>query len=291
MRGERAQNLSSPYCTRRQVVIVHRSAGSESRLRALLMHLHYETYGRGHPLIILHGLFGTQENWRTLGRAFGQQFQVFALDQRNHGRSLHSDTFTYRAMTEDLYEFMREHELASAHILGHSMGGKVAMRFAVTYPDLVGNLIVVDIAPKVYPPGHNDVFAGLYALDLRTLRSRQKADAALARHLPDLALRQFLLKNLEREESGGFRWRINLDGIRDNYHEMLKGLDLTGTFTKPTLFIRGADSDYIRDNDLVTIRELFPHAQFVTVPDTGHWVHAEAPQEFARIVIEFLTGQ
>lgn len=194
-------------------------------------------------------------------------------------------------MTEDLYEFIQMHELASAHILGHSMGGKVAMRFAIMYPDLVDNLIVVDIAPKIYPPGHDDVFAGLYALDLRTLRSRQEADAVLARHLPELALRQFLLKNLEREESGTFRWRINLDGIRDNYHEMLKGLDLTGTFTKRTLFIRGAESGYIKDNDFVAIREIFLHAQLVTIPGTGHWVHAEAPQEFARIVVEFLTVQ
>jgi esterase len=255
------------------------------------MHLHHETYGQGHPLIILHGLLGTQENWRTLSKAFGEQFQVFALDQRNHGRSPHSEVFTYEAMSEDLHDFMQEHQLTSAHVLGHSMGGKVAMRFAITYPDLVDSLVVVDIAPKVYPPGHDDVFAGLYALDLPTLRSRQDADAALAQHLPDLALGQFLLKNLERTESGAFRWRINLDGIRDNYHEMLKGFDLTGTVPKPTLFIKGADSGYIKDDDIVAIRALFPRARLVTIPGTGHWVHAEAPREFARIVTEFLTSQ
>ncbi len=252
------------------------------------MHLHYETYGQGHPLIILHGLFGTQENWRTLSKAFAQQFQVFALDQRNHGRSPHSEVFTYEAMSEDLHEFMQAHRLTSAHVLGHSMGGKVAMRFAVTYPELVDTLVVVDIAPKVYPPGHDDVFAGLYALDLPTLRSRHDADTALAHHLPDLVLRQFLLKNLERTESGAFRWRINLDGIRENYAEMLKGFDLTGTYTKPSLFIRGADSGYIKESDLLTIREIFPRARLVSIPGTGHWVHAEAPREFARIVVAFL---
>lgn len=252
------------------------------------MHLYYETFGQGHPLIILHGLFGTQENWRTLSKIFGQHFRVFALDQRNHGRSPHSAIFTYEAMSEDLYEFMEEQALSSAYVLGHSMGGKVAMRFAVAYPKLVDKLVVVDIAPKVYPPGHDDVFAGLYALDLPTLRSRQDADAALAHHLPDLALRQFLLKNLERTESGAFRWRINLDGIRDNYAEMLKGFALTGTYTKSTLFIKGADSGYIKEDDIVTIRALFPRAQLVTIPGTGHWVHAEAPREFARIVTEFL---
>jgi esterase len=255
------------------------------------MDLHYETYGRGHPLIILHGLFGTQENWRTLSKAFAQHFRVFALDQRNHGRSPHSDIFTYQAMSEDLSGFVQTHGLASAHLLGHSMGGKVAMRFALTHPERVDTLVVVDIAPKVYPPGHDDVFAGLYALDLRTLRSRREADAVLARHLPDPALRQFLLKSLEREESGAFHWRINLDAIRDNYNEMLKGFDPAGTFTKPTLFIRGADSDYIKDSDLLAIREIFPHARFATISGAGHWVHAEAPQEFARVVTEFLTAR
>ena len=255
------------------------------------MHLYYEIFGQGHPFIILHGLFGTQENWRTLSKVFGQYFQVFALDQRNHGRSPHDEVFTYETMTEDIHEFMQEHALPSAHVLGHSMGGKVAMRFAVTYPTLVDKLVVVDIAPKVYPPGHDNVFAGLYALNLTTLRSRQEADIALAQHLPDLALRQFLLKNLERTESGTFRWRINLDGIRDNYHEMLTGFDLAKTCTRPTLFIKGADSDYIKENDFVTIRKIFPHAQLITIPNTGHWVHAEAPQEFARLVFEFLTTQ
>lgn len=252
------------------------------------MHLHSEVYGQGHPLIILHGLFGSQENWRTLSKVFGQHFQVFALDQRNHGRSPHSEGFTYEAMTEDLCEFMQEQALTSAYVLGHSMGGKVAMRFAVAYPDLVDKLVVVDIAPRAYPPGHDEVFSGLYALDLPTLRSRQDADAALAQYLPDLALRQFLLKNLERTEIGTFRWRINLDAIHDSYHEMLKGCDVTGTYTKPTLFIRGENSDYIKNSDLTSIRAVFPHAQLVTIPGTGHWVHAEAPQEFARIVMEFL---
>ncbi|MSQ47020.1 MAG: alpha/beta fold hydrolase [Deltaproteobacteria bacterium] len=255
------------------------------------MHLHCETYGQGHPLIILHGLFGTQENWRTLSKSFGQHWQVFALDQRNHGRSPHSQDFTYQTMTDDLHEFMQQHALPSAYVLGHSMGGKVAMRFAVTYPDIVDKLIVVDIAPKVYPPSHDDVFAALYALDLPTLRSRQDADAALAHYLPDLALRQFLLKNLERTESGAFRWRINLDGIRDNYHEILKGFEKTSTFAKPALFIKGANSGYLKENDFVAIRALFPRTQLVTIPGTGHWVHAEAPREFARIVNEFLTSQ
>ena len=254
------------------------------------MELHYERYGQGHPLIILHGLFGSLDNWRTLNKAFARSFEVFALDQRNHGRSPHSEVFNYQAMMEDVREFMQQHELTVAHILGHSMGGKVAMQFALTYPNMVDKLVIVDIAPKVYPPGHDDVFAGLFAFNPATIRSRQEADAALARHLPDLSLRQFLLKNLEREESGTFKWRINLDSIHRNYHEMLKTFMTSGTFAKPTLLIRGENSGYVHDSDLVTIREIFPAAQLTTIPNTGHWVHAEAPQEFAGVVLDFLRA-
>ena len=254
------------------------------------MELHFECYGHGHPLIILHGLFGSLENWRTLSKAFAQSFTVFALDQRNHGRSPHSEVFTYQAMTDDVREFMIQQSLTSAYVLGHSMGGKVAMQFALIYPDLIDKLIVVDIAPKVYLPGHDDVFAALYSFDPSTLHSRQEADVALARHLPDLALRQFLLKNLERKDSDTFAWRINLDSIHRNYHEMLKAFTANGQFSRPTLFIRGASSDYIRDVDFITIREIFPAAELITIPHTGHWVHAEAPREFAQAVFHFLTA-
>lgn len=253
------------------------------------MHLHYERYGEGPSLIILHGLFGSLENWRTLSKAFAHTFRVFALDQRNHGRSPHSEVFNYPVMVEDLYEFMQEQGLSSTHLLGHSMGGKTAMLFAVTYPHLVDKLIVVDIAPKAYPPGHDDIFAALFSLDLHSLRTRQEAEAALAPSIPGLALRQFLLKNLEREASGTFRWRIALEEIHHDYGELLKGIETSRPFNKPTLFIRGENSDYIRERDTATLLSVFPRAQTVTIPGTGHWVHTEAPQEFARVVKDFLT--
>ncbi|MGE0825976.1 MAG: alpha/beta fold hydrolase [Candidatus Binatia bacterium] len=253
------------------------------------MQLHYERFGQGRPLIILHGLFGSLENWRTLSKIFAQFCQVFALDQRNHGRSPHSNDFNYDVMVKDARVFLQQQQLSSVYLLGHSMGGKVAMQLAVSYPDVVDRLIVVDIAPKVYPPEHDDVFAALYALDLPNIRSRQEADNALAQHLPDLAVRQFLLKNLERTDSGTFRWRINLDGIHANYHAMLETFSTQGQFAKPTLFIRGERSGYIRDRDVPSIKYFFPQAQLVTIPNTGHWVHAEAPQEFARVVGEFLS--
>jgi pimeloyl-ACP methyl ester carboxylesterase len=191
-------------------------------------------------------------------------------------------------MAEDLHEFMEDRNIQLASLLGHSMGGKVAMCFAVQYPDLVDKLVVVDIAPKVYPPGHDDVFAALYSFNPSEANSRQETDAALARHLPDLALRQFLLKNLERDASGKFRWRINLDAIYASYHEMLRSLDPEKTFSNPVLFIKGENSDYIREGDSIMIHAIFPSAQIVAIPGAGHWVHAEAPQEFTRVVLDFL---
>jgi pimeloyl-ACP methyl ester carboxylesterase len=228
------------------------------------MYLHHERYGEGPPLIILHGLFGSRENWRTLSKVFARTFRVFALDQRNHGRSPHSEVFNYPVMVADLHRFMQEQGLFSSHLLGHSMGGKTAMLFAITYPHLVDKLIVVDIAPKAYPRGHDDIFAALFSLDLHSLHTRQEAEAALAVSLPDLALRQFLLKNLERDASGTFRWRIALEAIHRHYKELLKGIEASRPFTKPTLFIRGENSDYIRAQDTTTLLSVFPHAQIVT---------------------------
>ena len=257
--------------------------------RPFTMQLHYERYGEGQPLIILHGLFGSLDNWRTLSKTFSRSLQVFALDQRNHGHSPHSETFTAQVLVEDLKEFMQQQGLSSAHLLGHSMGGKTAMQFAVTYPQMVDKLIVVDIAPKAYPPEHKDIFDALYALDVQTLRTRQEAEAALARKIQELSLRQFLLKNLERDPAGAFRWRINLAAIHNNYEEILKGLETSRTFEKPTLFIKGGSSGYIQEGDTATLRAIFPQAQIVIIPGAGHWVHAEAPQEFARIVRDFLA--
>jgi esterase len=254
------------------------------------MPLHFASYGQGHPLLILHGLFGSLENWRTLSKVFSQSYHVFALDQRNHGHSPHSDVFNYHVMAEDLKEFLQYQGLSSTHLLGHSLGGKTAMQFALTYPEKVDTLIVVDIAPKAYPPGHDDIFAALFSLDAQDFRSRQEADAALAKHLPDLALRQFLLKNLERTATGGFRWRINLEAIHTNYPEILKSVAGTGQFHHPTLFIRGGNSQYIDSEDMPTIRTIFPQAQLVTIPNAGHWLHAEAPQAFAELVLNFLAG-
>lgn len=254
------------------------------------MELFYKEYGEGHPLIILHGLLGASGNWHTLaGRAFAKHFHVFTVDQRNHGRSPHDPVHDYPAMADDLEAFMDRHGLATAHVMGHSMGGKTAMQFALTRPHRVDRLVVVDIAPKRYPPWQIHLFDALRNLDLNAFRSRAEIDAALARRVPSAAVRQFLLKNLRTERHGGFSWIVNLEALYRNYERLSDDIPATGTFDGPTLFVRGGDSPYVTDEDLPRIRRRFPRAEVVTIPGAGHWVHADAPEAFARAVIDFLT--
>lgn len=254
------------------------------------MELHYNTYGEaGRPLIILHGLLGASGNWHTLGsKAFGERFRVFAVDQRNHGRSPHSDAFDYTVMAEDLEGFMARHGLESAYLLGHSMGGKTAMHFALTRPEQVDRLVVVDIAPKAYPPHHTELFEALRALDLSAYTSRKEIDQALARRIASPAVRQFLLKNLQYNTDNGYRWQMNLEGIYGGYGAISEGLEGGHAFEKPALFVRGGQSDYIVDEDEADIRRFFPQAEIITIAEAGHWVHAEAPEAFAEVVLDFL---
>ncbi len=252
------------------------------------MQLHYETYGDGYPLIILHGLFGSLENWRTLSRAFSGCYRVYALDQRNHGDSPHSAEFNYAALANDVLEFMEQQRLASAYLLGHSMGGKAAMQVALEHPDRVDKLVVVDIAPKGYPRGHDAIFDALYSIQPGDFQRRRDIDAALAAKIPDTALRQFLLKNLAHDANGAFQWKIGLDEIYRHYDEIARGIGARGKFEKPTLFIRGERSEYIREGDEGAIKALFPYSRIVAVPGVGHWIHVEARRRFARIVLTFL---
>jgi pimeloyl-ACP methyl ester carboxylesterase len=250
--------------------------------------LHYESTGQGQPLIILHGLFGSLTNWRPLVPKFSEHFHVFTLDLRNHGRSPHSDIFSYAAMAEDIRAFIRQHQLASPYLLGHSLGGKVAMQFALTYPNEVEKLIVVDMTPRATPPRYHSVITALQALDFEVAQSRRDLDAQLAGAIPDKTLRQFLLTNVRTDDNGRFGWRINLDAIAAHYNETNEGIKLQGIYDRPVLFIRGGKSDYIGDEDIEAINALFPRAEVATVNGAGHWVHAEAPEEFARVVLEFL---
>ena len=252
------------------------------------MQLAYETYGEGYPLLILHGLFGSSENWQTLSKVFPKCYRVFAVDQRNHGHSPHSPIMGYAVMAKDIHEFMQAHRLSSANVLGHSMGGKVAMQFALTWPEQVAKLVIVDIAPRASAPQLEYIFQALLSLDLRAFRTRKEIDRALAQRIPGDSLRAFLLKNLTRDGAGQFKWGIDLPALHDNYAEINRGIDARTKFEKPVLFIRGERSDYVTGRDAGMIRELFPYSKIVTVPGVGHWVHAEARHRFARIVVAFL---
>jgi pimeloyl-ACP methyl ester carboxylesterase len=254
------------------------------------MDLFYNQYGQdGPPLLILHGLLGANGNWHTLSRtAFQEVATVYAVDQRNHGRSPHTDRIDYPRMAADVKDFLDQNGLGSAHLLGHSMGGKTAMQTALTHPDAVGRLIVVDMAPRQYSPRHTDLLDALARIDPSEYENREEIDAALAEDVPSWVIRQFLLKNLNHD-GDQYTWKMNLDAIRRHYDDINAAITGDEPFDGPTLFVRGANSDYVLDDDVPAIRDLFPNAELVTIDGAGHWVHADQPDALAEVVTEFLT--
>ncbi len=258
-----------------------------------MIDLNYKEFGLGEPVIILHGLFGTLDNWQTIAKKLSEHFTVFILDLRNHGRSPQTDDeFTYQVLADDLAEFMQDHWIYEARIVGHSMGGKVAMQFALNHPDSVKKLVVIDIAPKDYRSGHDDIFDALMDIDLSTLTDRKEAEAYLMNVLNnDVGTVQFLLKNLSRQtenEGGGYEWKMNLPVLHLDYKNILKAPD-GEPFFKPTLFIRGGNSHYIKDGDKAVINDFFPKAELKTIEGAGHWVHAEKPKELMEMLMHFLA--
>lgn len=253
------------------------------------MQLNYKEFGQGDPLIILHGLFGTLDNWQTLAKRFADNHTVFILDQRNHGKSPHTPEHNYALMAEDLREFMESQYMFRAHILGHSMGGKTAMQFALTYPDMTEKLCVVDMSPRAGEGGHETIFRAMFGLDTEKVESRGEADAELKKLIPQRGVRQFLLKNLTREKTGGYRWKMNLEVLYNHYQDILAEIICEEVFEEPSLFIRGEKSDYITDADVPLIQEMFPQARVETVRDAGHWVHAEQPDALYDLVTDFLS--
>lgn len=252
------------------------------------MKLFFREYGAGQPIIILHGLFGSSDNWLTQAKILSTQYKVYTVDQRNHGQSPHDDAFDYKAMVDDLLEFISDHQLKDPIILGHSMGGKAAMNFALAHPDKLSKLIVVDISPRAYDLEHYTIIEGLKAIPISTLASRNEADEILAGYVSEPDVRQFLLKNLQRKAEGGFSWKINLPVIDEKLSNIGLDLQFSGVFDKPSLFIRGSKSRYVPDEDRTRIKEVFPKSSLVSM-DTGHWVQAEKPQEFVDVVIRWLT--
>ncbi len=254
------------------------------------MLLHSNILGEGKPFVILHGFLGMSDNWKTLGRQFSAQgFEVHLVDQRNHGRSFHSDAFDYELMVSDLKLYCQEKGLDDIVLLGHSMGGKTAMLFAALYPEMVSKLIVADIAPRFYPIHHDAILEGLSVLDFNQITSRKIADETLSEYVSEFGIRQFLLKNLYWVEKGRLGLRVNLEALKEHVSEVGEALAIHLKFEGDTMFLRGDRSEYISTNDEAQIKMQFPKAKIKTVANAGHWLHAENPTEFYGFVIDFIT--
>ena len=250
------------------------------------MKLHYQIQGQGKPLVIIHGLFGSADNWRSMAKYFSKQYQVITVDLRNHGQSPHSDHQSLADMAEDIYELCQQLSLNTVNILGHSLGGKVAMKFTELYEKHVDKLVVVDISPRQHEGQHTPLMDAMMALPLSELHSRKQVDEALAVSIQDPKVRQFLLMNLSLEGKQ-LKWRINLPALKANYKEFMSAVFTESNTNKTSLFVYGEHSDYVTEQDRQDIKQLFPYAEFAAIP-SGHWVHAERPQQFKQVVEEFL---
>lgn len=266
------------------------------------MKLFYRKLGKGKPLFILHGLFGLSDNWNTVGKILAENFSVYLIDLRNHGNSPHSDEWTYPAMAEDIKELMDDGNTShinhhtstithqpSAILLGHSLGGKVAMQFASMYPEKLEKLIVADMAPKNYSGNSFEFAEKLLAINLQEIKTRKEAEEKLSSFIHEKSELQLMQKNIYWDEQNKLAWKFNLKVISENINKIKNTFNLgEKKINTPTLFIRGEKSNYILDSDIPEIKKIFPDSKFETIADTGHWVHADKPNEFAEAVKNFL---
>ncbi|XOV66780.1 MAG: alpha/beta fold hydrolase [Fluviicola sp.] len=250
------------------------------------MKLYYRELGEGDPLMILHGLFGFSDNWQTHAKKLADYYRVILVDLRNHGRSDWSDEFSYEIMADDVLELCDDLELEDLVLVGHSMGGKVAMQVAAKREELLSKLVVVDMGIKGYPMHHDHIIEGIKAVKIDAIDARSEADDQLKEHIDSYGVRQFLLKNMYWKEKGKLAWRMNLSVLEREMPNILSGFEADEIFT-PTLFIRGAMSNYILDEDIPSIEAQFPDVEIITIEDAGHWVHAEAPEEFQEALLGF----
>ncbi len=251
--------------------------------------LHSKILGKGESLLILHGFLGMSDNWKTLGNKFAEYYEVHLIDQRNHGRSFHSDEFNYELLADDLLNYIEYHQLERVHLIGHSMGGKTVMFFAISNPEKVNKLMVADIGPRYYSAHHEDILNGLNAIDFSTVNSRKDIEDQLSNYVSEVGVRQFLLKNVYRVTKEEFGFRFNLKSLTENYDEVGVALPSLTQFNGETLFLRGGNSGYIDDNDRNLIEAHFPNSEIVTVKNAGHWLHAENPLDFYNYVVSFLA--
>lgn len=250
--------------------------------------LYHRCSGAGEPLILIHGLFGSLENLGAVARLLAKQYRVYSIDLPNHGRSAHLPQADLETMAKQVSEWMSEQGIRGAHIVGHSLGGKVAMELALMAPDKVERMVVIDIAPVAYPPKHDRIFEGLLAIDPAAVSDRGEADQVLAEYVSEAAVRSFLLKNLVKA-GDGFAWRMNLNDLHRLYPQLVKG-NRMGVFEQAVLFLKGADSDYLSSQHKGDIVGRFPAAQLRVVEGTGHWLHAEKPELVSKLILKFLAS-
>lgn len=241
-------------------------------------------------LFIFHGLFGQSDNWNTLGKKFAEHFTTHLIDLRNHGRSPHNSDTSHNAMANDILEYMTELGIEKASLIGHSLGGKVVMKFAVEHPKKVENLIIADMAPKTYPPHHQGIIKGLESVDFEKIETRNQVEEILKKTIPEMGVRQFLLKNVYRTEDGKYAYRFNLAALSETYDDLVSNsLSENEVFYGKTLFVSGGNSNYVEKQDEPTIKKHFPQAEFIKIPQAGHWLHAEKPAEFLDVCLSFLN--
>lgn len=253
--------------------------------------LFFRELGKGQPVVILHGLFGISDNWITLGRRLSETHKVFLVDMRNHGQSPHSDQFDYRSLIEDVQEFLVNHQLRDVVLMGHSLGGKTAMGVALLYPQSLEKLVVVDISMRKYAGDrdHQQLIDAMMKVDFSRCKSRSDVEKQLLEEVPSVKLRQFLMKNVYWKDKERMDWRLNLRAINAQLPNVFEGVEPSGRYLGPTLFVRGEKSDYLLDQDVPELSVHFPNGELVTIPDASHWVHADQPEMFYSVVSHFLA--
>ena len=269
-------------------------------MNLLSMEMFFRKLGSGSPLIIIHGLYGSSDNWLTIGKELARDFEVYLVDLRNHGNSPHTDRHSYALMKLDLLEFLDRHDIEKAVLIGHSMGGKVAMVFALEFPERITSLVVIDIGPKSYHSlkdyssqanDHMNILIGMQSIDFSKVKTREDVDIQLSSFVKSSKVRNFLLKNIRRERDNIFSWKINVPVLIKELPSVLEGLDpkIAGITGFPVLFVKGGNSDYLLDEDFPEIKNFFPTAEFITIPDAGHWLHAEQPELLLKALWNFLV--
>ncbi len=252
--------------------------------------LHSNIIGEGKPLLVLHGFLGSGDNWKTFAKKWAERGRsVHLLDARNHGRSFHSDEFSYEIMSKDVIDYADRNDINTFDLLGHSMGGKTAQFVAQQFPERVDRLIVVDIASRAYLPHHTEILEALSEVNEQQFQSRKEADEFLAALFPEVGLRQFLLKNLERTSDRILSVKCNLNLFKAHPERIGKALPEEPKLYTPTLFIRGLESNYIEEEDIIALKKQYPNFELVSIPDAGHWLHAEQPLIFGEAVSKFLN--